>query len=352
MTSQSVNRTIPVCIRGDLRTGRSGTPVKERISQLIDEARAAEEMGFHGFWSSEQHAVADNHCGPQLTLLAGIATVTSRLRLMPAALLLPLYPLREVVEQAGIVDLLSDGRLDITVGAGAYDREFLAFGKDIHKRGKMMESLIPQLRRGLHEGQIPDGPKGSLLPVSPRPAQARMAIYGGGLAPAAVDRMVRLGLDGIVLYDHGWPERMIPRLWTDVVIPALERHGRTTDDFRILIGVHMWATEDPERDWERVYLPGYQYAEGRYVEMLNEGTHTDTLPDGIAVEFEPERVLFDTPERIVQRLLALRTLVPFSEVGFHYRLPGISYDDALANLDLISRRVLPHLVVDQATLNV
>jgi alkanesulfonate monooxygenase SsuD/methylene tetrahydromethanopterin reductase-like flavin-dependent oxidoreductase (luciferase family) len=339
------NETIYMSVRGDLRTGPDGVAPALRFAQLIEECRVAEELGYRGFWMSEQHGVADDHCGPQLTLLAGLASVTSKIRLMPCALLLPLYPLRDVVEQAGLVDLLSGGRLDLTVAGGEYAREFIAFGKDIKKRPSMMEELLPRLREGLHEGRIPDGPQGSYLPVSPRPLQRRMPIYGGSRATKAIDRIVRHGLDGLVIYDHEWPEEVLPNLWTQRILPSLTKHGRNLENFRITLVLPMWATDDPERDWDSMYRPSLEYMERRYVEMTNEGAEGVRPPDGVALSVANlrSRLFFDTPEQLVARLLRLRELIPFAEIGFWYRMPGIPHDHALRHLELISNRVAPFL---------
>ena len=105
---------------------------------------------------TEQHGVDDGYLPSQLTLIAGLGTVTSRVRFRTNALLLPLYSWRRVVEEAIVADLLSGGRVDLGVAVGNYAREFELFGADITKRGELMEAALPFIRMGLRRAVPPE----------------------------------------------------------------------------------------------------------------------------------------------------------------------------------------------------
>lgn len=322
----------------DVRPAPSDSNWRRRYEELLEEARLADSLGFRGFWTTEQHAVDDGYLGAQLAVLAGIATVTSRVRLMTNVLLLPLYRWRQVVEQAVVVDLLSGGRLELGVGLGEFTREFELFSVDRRKRGELMEQAIPFVRQGLVEGHLPDGPGGALLPVTPRPVQARIPILVGGHAPAAVDRAVRLG-DGCLPVSHEQPEENLPRFWENVLRPSLERHGRSPSNFRIVTGVALWVTEDPERDWETLLKPAFTYQQRRYLEWSGQ----ESVPRRLARELRREDAFIDTPEGVARRLLATWSRMSWHELGFWYRLPGIPHQRALAHLEMVARRLVPLL---------
>ena len=172
----------------DARPAPGDTDYARRFAELIDEAKLADQLGFHGFWTSEVHGVEDGYLGAQLPTLAAIAAVTSRVRLVTAVLVLPYYKPRQVVEASVIVDLLSQGRLELGVAVGGYQREFDLFGVDMRQRGRLLEHGVAMLRHGFDEGHIPDGPDGALVPVTPRPVQAHVPILIGGHTRPAIRR--------------------------------------------------------------------------------------------------------------------------------------------------------------------
>lgn len=315
---------------------------QRRYGELRDEARLADQLGYRTFATTEQHGVDDGYMSAQLTVIAGLAGHTSSIRFLTNALLVLLHPWRNVVEQAIAADLLSDGRLDLGLAVGGYQREFELFGVDMKRRGRLMEQAIPFLRQGLTEGLLPDGPEGRLLPVLPRPAQARIPLYLGGTAPPVIDRAARLA-DGVVPVDFFSPETAFPRFYEEILQPAMERHGRTLEDLRFTLATSIWATDDPERDWETFYGATMEYQVGKYAQWAGEAGSNASVA---APEWFPQErgsVLIDTPENIAKRLLALRERAPFHEVVFWYRLPGIGHERAMEHLERVQSRVLPLL---------
>jgi alkanesulfonate monooxygenase SsuD/methylene tetrahydromethanopterin reductase-like flavin-dependent oxidoreductase (luciferase family) len=314
---------------------------RRRYAELLEEARLADRRGFRAFCTTEQHGVDDGYLPAQLTLIAGLAPATTRIRFMTNALLILLYPWRQVVEQASVVDLLSGGRLALGVAAGGYAREFELFGVDMKKRAELMEKALPFIRMGLSEGMLPDGPRGSRLPALPRPAQPHVPLYLGGLARTVIDRAVRL-TDGIIPVDFFAPEEEFPKLWETRLAPALQRHGRSLDDFRFTICLPLWAADDPERDWELFYRHAVEYQFRKYTEWAGDPSHVG-VPSGSDTPWTRERMLVDTPENISRRLRAIRARAPYHEVVFWYRIPFIGHERALAHLELVADRVIPLL---------
>jgi alkanesulfonate monooxygenase SsuD/methylene tetrahydromethanopterin reductase-like flavin-dependent oxidoreductase (luciferase family) len=328
-----------LCLWSDMRPAPGSGDYARRYAELIAEAQLADANGFGGFWTTENHGVDDGYLQAQLPLLAGLATITSRLRLFTSVYLLPFYNVRQTLESTIVVDLLSQGRMELGVGAGAYKREFELFGADYPNRGRTMEDGLRLLRQGLDEGRLPDGPDGALVPLVPGPAQERLPVLVGGLAPVAVDRAARLG-DGHSAYDYEHPEENLPRHWREVVQPALARYDRTLDDFRLKVAIPLWVSDDPERDWEELYRPAFDYQQRKYAEWYGDTEIEAGLPGG---DTTLEAQLVGTPEDVARRLLEIWRQVPWHELGFFYRLPGISHERALEHLEMVSGRLMPEL---------
>jgi F420-dependent oxidoreductase-like protein len=117
---------------------------------LLAVARAAEELGFDAFFRSDHYLrMGDGDAGPgptdAWTTLAGLARETSRLRLgtlvTASTFRLP-GPLAIAVAQ---VDAMSDGRVELGIGAGWYDDEHQAHGIPFPPTRERFDRLEEQL---------------------------------------------------------------------------------------------------------------------------------------------------------------------------------------------------------------
>lgn len=314
---------------------------RRRYGEALAEARLADQLGFSSFATTEQHGVDDGYLPAHLPVLAALGVATERIRLLTNALLLPLHPWRHVVEQSIVADLLSGGRLSLGVAAGGYSREFDLFGVDFGSRGDMMERGLRFLRQGFAEGTLPDGPGGTDVPVLPRPVQERIPVYLGGGARRVFDRAARLA-DGVIPVDFFDPDHAFAELWSDRLAPAMQQHGRTLDDFRFTINVPLWASEDPERDWETFYRSAIEYQYRQYKNWAGDPSKVGVKADS-DTPWRRESMLVDTPENIARRLREIRAAAPFHEVVFWYRIPRIGHDRAMRHLELVAQEVLPRI---------
>lgn len=99
-----------------------------RYQETIEQIVYAEALGFDTAWLAELHFNPSFSIMPApLILAAALAQRTTRIRLGTAVLLLPLqHPLR-TAEEAAVVDLLSQGRLELGVGRGMIAIHFQGF---------------------------------------------------------------------------------------------------------------------------------------------------------------------------------------------------------------------------------
>jgi probable F420-dependent oxidoreductase len=128
------------------------------LAKATDFARMAEGEGIDGV-SITDHVVmgprTDRYpygpfpVGPEwpwpepMVVLAAIAAATERVRLSMSVLIAPLRPAVLLAKQAATLDVISGGRLDLGVGVGWQEEEYLASGIPFEKR---LSRLTDQLR--------------------------------------------------------------------------------------------------------------------------------------------------------------------------------------------------------------
>ncbi|HEX7095592.1 MAG TPA: TIGR03619 family F420-dependent LLM class oxidoreductase [Acidimicrobiales bacterium] len=181
----------------------------EDNSQLLDIARAAEEIGFHGIAVADHVAVphgfrsvhpsGENPFVPTtnfpdpFTTIAAMAAVTTRLHFLPYVYVLPLRDPFTVAKQAGTVSMLSNGRFVLGVGAGWLREEFELLGQDSRTRGQRMDEMIAILRGFWDHGTTEfHGRHFDFGPTSmyPKPDH-HVPICVGGKSDAAIRRAAR-----------------------------------------------------------------------------------------------------------------------------------------------------------------
>lgn len=117
-------------------------PFPALYQELLEDARRAESVGLHSLWLSEHHFFYDGYCPALLAAAAGALSVTERLRVGTGVLLLPLQRPSRVVAAVEDLDRSSGGRLDLGVGAGYREIEYVG-------KGLRFEDRLERMRRGL-----------------------------------------------------------------------------------------------------------------------------------------------------------------------------------------------------------
>jgi probable F420-dependent oxidoreductase len=114
-------------------------------------ARTAEEAGFDSIWVGDHYLYRDGRGerGPweAWSLLAGLAAVTSRVRLGPLVACLGFHAPAVLAKTAATVDEISGGRLVLGVGSGWNETEFRAFGLPFDRKVSRFEEAFEIVRR-------------------------------------------------------------------------------------------------------------------------------------------------------------------------------------------------------------
>ena len=139
-----------------------------------------------------------------MTLLSFAAGVTESLELKTAILILPQRQAVLVAKQAAQLDVLSGGRLQLGVGLGWNDPEFVSLDMNFNNRARRMEEQIEVCRLLWTEQHVTYEGKWHKIDdagLAPMPIQRPIPVWIGAFQPVAVSRAARIA--------DGW-QAMLP----------------------------------------------------------------------------------------------------------------------------------------------
>jgi probable F420-dependent oxidoreductase len=240
----------------------SGTDLPE----LVRWARVAEDSGFDAVMISEHvvlgrdasaigvmgnprdYAMPGNQ-DPEmpwpnsLLLLAAMASVTERLRLVAGAIIAPLRHPLLLARELGTLDLLSQGRLVVQPTVSWSKDEYAALGVPFHRRGKILDEQLEVLRLAWRGGPLSYAGEHfafedvSLEPRAFRPDGPRLWFGGQGMSAPLQRRLVRHGHGFHPLGDPG-PQDL------ETLAAAMTAAGRDLSELEMVGGTRAVFPDD------------------------------------------------------------------------------------------------------------
>ena len=242
-----------------LRSVQSQTMQPVRVAQL------AEAAGYHSMWCG------DHVCMPRATsqpyagnasgerayqerhemfdgaiAMSAVATSTKTLKLAPGVLIAPYRNPLHDARQFACIDVLSEGRLILGVGAGWAEEEFTALGIPYAERGKRTEECIEVYKRAWCDDPVAfDGQyyRFANLSMDPKPFQKpRPPIIYGGVSPAGALRAARRcdGFYPMFFEPDADPFRFAPL--QDIIRDELKKSGQGAEHFAMIATATMRLT--------------------------------------------------------------------------------------------------------------
>jgi probable LLM family oxidoreductase len=214
-------------------------PTGQRLKELIEEVKLMDELGLDFFGIGEHHRPDYAVSTPEI-VLAGAATVTKQIKLGSAVTVLSSADPVRVYQQFAGIDLLSDGRAEITAGRGSFIESFPLYGFDLHDYEALFEEKLDLLvkinkqERINWQGKLRPALKDQL--VLPRAFNGTLPIWVAvGGTPESVLRAARLGLPVIFAIIGGNPAQFRPLFQYYREMWAHFGH----DEKKLQVGVHM-----------------------------------------------------------------------------------------------------------------
>lgn len=184
-------------------------------------------------------------CGERITgytyemrnFLAAAAAVTERVRIVPSLYVLPMHNAVWAAKELATLDVISDGRVTVTVGVGGREDDYKAVGASFKNRFQRMDDQIAEMKR-IWSGEPPF--EGADI-VGPEPVQAGgPPILAGSMGPKSIKRVSKWA-DGLYGFAMDGNADLIKHFF-DSATDAWAESGRSTKPY--LMGGFWYSLAD------------------------------------------------------------------------------------------------------------
>jgi probable F420-dependent oxidoreductase len=190
-------------------------------SDFVRMARLCERLGYHSVWGND-HIQSQNYVRELypdtppnfyelLTVLSFCAAATTTLEVGTALAVQPMRDPFWLAKTASTIDQLSNGRMILALGLGAYREEFAAWAPRIAataQRGEMMDEGLELMRRLFSERRVTHSGKYYAvrdIEMYPKPRREPFALWLGGHNKATIERTARYATGWLPGW-RPWPE--------------------------------------------------------------------------------------------------------------------------------------------------
>ncbi|XJS10359.1 LLM class flavin-dependent oxidoreductase [Aerococcaceae bacterium WGS1372] len=313
---------------------------KERLQQIIEMAKLAEQAGMDIFQvgeSHQKHFVSQAH----MVILAVIAQVTDKIKLSSGATIISTSDPVRVFEDAATIDLISNGRMEIVAGRASRTGIFELLGYELADYELLYEEKLDLLlkinrnksvtwegeyRAPLNNAQViprPDNDTGS-LPI--------WRAVGGSLSSAR-----SAGMRGVPIYlSHQEGQVTSFSQLTDAYRQAAYREGLEDEDIAVATAGLLYVREDTKQAYKEYYphvKAGLELSDSQVMSKQQFAKGMDT-----------KNVLnIGDPGLIVEKLLYQHEVLGMNRYVGQIDWGGVPTDDIKRTIDLLATKVIPEV---------
>jgi alkanesulfonate monooxygenase SsuD/methylene tetrahydromethanopterin reductase-like flavin-dependent oxidoreductase (luciferase family) len=248
--------------------------MKENLDRatMIQWCQRIDEGPFHSLSCGERIT------GPTLEMravLAMAAALTERVRINASLYVLPMHDAVWAAKEIATLDVLSGGRMDITVGVGGRELDYKAVGASFAKRHQRMDEQVATMK-SVWAGNPPFV---GIDPVGPTPLQAGgPPILAGAMGPKSMARCAQWA-DGVYAFSMNGEREEMQRLLS-LADDAWSDAGREKRPYKL---GGCWYTLAPENAQQKMtdYVYSYLKIMGDDIAKMVADSMTRFTPDGV-----------------------------------------------------------------------
>lgn len=313
------------------------------LRNVVEEGVLADAVGIDFFGVGEHHR-ADFAISAPETVLAAIASRTTRIRLGSAVTVLSSDDPIRVFQRFSTLNAISNGRAEIILGRGSFTESFPLFGFDLKDYERLFEEKLDLLsvvlasdktrtnanwegstRAPLHEAR-----------VYPETEHGALSVWiGVGGSPESVVRAARHGLPLTIAIIGGEPSRFAP--FIDLFYRALDHMQQP----RLRVAIHSpgFVADTDERARELLWKP--------YREMRDRIGRERGWPPMGKSEFDQEiesgSLYVGSPETVATKIANTMREMGVSRFDMKYSAGPLQHEHAMRCIELYGTQVIPRV---------
>ncbi|TLV03848.1 LLM class flavin-dependent oxidoreductase [Dyadobacter luticola] len=313
---------------------------QQRLQDMLEEIKLADEVGLDVFGIGEHHRPDFAVSSPEI-ILAAAASVTRRIKLTSSVTVLSSNDPVRVYQNFSTVDLLSNGRAEITVGRGSFIESFPLFGYDLNDYNGLFSEKLDLLKQ-INETETISwkGKYRAALDkqeVLPRPASGKLDIWiAVGGTPASVVRAAKLGFPLIIAIIGGRPSQFQPffELYKTEYLNA----GHDPAKMQLATHSHGLVGED-SRALADKYFPNYASQMDRVGRSRGWAPYTRGQFEGGR---SSDGALFvGDPSEVTEKILQNQEMFGLTRFLLHCDVGAPTHADLMKSIELFGDKVAP-----------
>jgi probable LLM family oxidoreductase len=327
---------------GDLQHTASGAiqPAKERLQEIIEEIKLIDEVGLDFYGIGEHHRPDYAVSTPEI-ILAAAATVTKNINLGSAVSVLSSSDPVKLYQSFATVDLISNGRAEITAGRGSFIESFPLFGNDLKDYDALFEEKLDLLLKINQQQNITW--KGTFRPpltnqqVLPRAVNDNLKIWiAVGGTPASVERAGRLGLPVIFAIIGGNPNQFQPLF--EYYKNVYQHYGHDMNKFEVGVHMHSFFGDDSNE------ITDYYYP--LYAAQMDRVGASRGWPPYQQNQFEFGRsrsgaLIIGDANEAIEKILQMEEMFGLTRFSAHMDVGGPSHAKMMKSIEIFGNKIAP-----------
>jgi len=315
--------------------------------EIIAEAKLAEQVGFDSCMITEHHQQPDGYFPNPLMVATGIARETTTLKVGTCVALAPLYHPVRLAEDTALLDVISNGRLQLGLGAGYVADDLAAFGVDMGQRAALFDDTVRFIKQAWTEDNVTF--KGEHytfenVNVTPKPVQKpRPQVWCAAWTPGGLRRAGRIG--------DRWITDVINTLPTFNMFADIYRNSARDNGQEPAITVlrECWVAPTTDQAIEE-YGPyvmtshKFYYEVGGYNEQVDPWIKDLKSADEFTLEkVATDRFIMGSPEDCIEQIEKWNRDLGTDYFVMRFRHPnGPDHKKVLDAIKLFGEKVIPH----------
>jgi alkanesulfonate monooxygenase SsuD/methylene tetrahydromethanopterin reductase-like flavin-dependent oxidoreductase (luciferase family) len=309
---------------------------QQRIHEIIDLAKLAEQAGIDFFSVGESH---QEYFATQAhsVVLAAIAQATSKIKIASSSTIISTSDPVRVYEDFATIDLISKGRTEIIAGRASRIGLFDLLGYNVRDYEELFEEKFELLLK-INEQEVVNWSGQFRAPlknarVIPRPQNGSMPIWRAVGGPPA--SAIKAGLAGVPMFlaTLGGPATSF-KLSIDAYREAAKRSGFDPSELPISTAGFFYVAETTQQAQSEVYPhvnQGMKLINGRGYPKQHFAQGADTR----------DVMNVGSPQQIIEKILYQHELFSHQRYIAQMDFGGVPFEKLAKNIELIGTEILP-----------